>query len=72
YTYPGLQKNLEQSCDMASPPNGMPLKIRRYFMRCWRYIEAYSQQKDIGEAHEIVKKFTQARYTSHRRLGNED
>ncbi|OAD70506.1 hypothetical protein PHYBLDRAFT_148421 [Phycomyces blakesleeanus NRRL 1555(-)] len=56
-------KNIHTFLDHAGKlPN-----IRRYYNNSWRYIEAYSQDMNVKEAHDVVKNLTSRKYTSHRR-----
>jgi hypothetical protein len=59
-----LKIHLEDGLNHASPPNGIPLKIRRYYVRCWRYINAYAEDLDVSGAQEVVRKFTEAKFSS--------
>ncbi|SAL98396.1 hypothetical protein [Absidia glauca] len=69
YTYAGLQKTLEDGFNEASPPDGIPTKMRRYYMRCLRYIDAYSRQLNVEEAEvDVCSKFRNTTYISHRKL----
>lgn len=82
YSFASLRNNLPDFLDRISPPpveledgsviQPTPTKIRRFYKRCWRYIEAYSQMKDGKETHELVSKFTSRRFLSHRRPGVHD
>ena len=72
YTYAALSNNLDGYLDQISPPNSVPLEIRRYYNRCWRYIRAYNDMKNVTEAFKLVEKFTSRRYRSHRRIGIND
>jgi hypothetical protein len=68
YSFKSLRDNLESYLDNCCPPNQTPTKIRRYFKRCYRYIDAYSKGHDIVKATELVKQFSSRVYTSHRRV----
>jgi hypothetical protein len=69
YTFAGLKEHLPVALDNASPADEIPTRIRRYYKRCWKYIEAYSNGKDANGAYEeVVKKFVNRVETSHRRL----
>ena len=72
YTYKALSDNLNGFLDQVSPPNSPPLEIRRYYNRCWRYINAYNDMNNVTEAFKLVEKFTSRRYRSHRRIGKND
>jgi hypothetical protein len=55
--------------DKASLQGEVPTKIRRYFKRCMRYIEAYNQGMDAEGAYSaVVGKFVERTEGSHRRL----
>ncbi|KAG0184071.1 hypothetical protein DFQ28_000188, partial [Apophysomyces sp. BC1034] len=66
YTYKGLQERLPIALDNASPPGNIPVKIRKYYSRCIRYIEAYKVGMDAWAADEEVTEFTTRKSTSHR------
>jgi hypothetical protein len=73
YTYNGLKSTMENAFNEASPPNQSPTKIRRYYMKCWRYIAAYDEEMNGEEAEiDVCNKFKTSAYTSHRRLGISD
>jgi hypothetical protein len=73
YTFSGLKNVLNDAFDAASPPDQPPIKIRRYYMRCWRYIEAYSRNLNAKDAEkDVCNKFRQKTYLSHRKLGITD
>ncbi|SAM02739.1 hypothetical protein [Absidia glauca] len=73
YTYNGLKKTLEDAFNDASPPNQTPTKTRRYYMRVWRYIDAYSRNLNAEDAEaDVCSKFRSRTYTSHRKLGITD
>lgn len=44
------------------------MQIRRYLNKSFRYIEAYSQEKDVVEAFALVEEFSK-RQKLHRKLG---
>lgn len=56
YSFSGLKQHLPIALDNASPPGQPPTKIRRYFKRCMRYIEAHGKGMDAWAADEEVKK----------------
>ncbi|SAL96366.1 hypothetical protein [Absidia glauca] len=69
----GLKVTMENAFNEASPPDQCPTKIRRYYMKCWRYIEAYQEEMNGEDAEiDVCNKFKTWRYTSHRRLGIQD
>ena len=72
YSFQALRKNLPSFLDSVSPVNETPTKIRRFFGRAWRFIDAYSQDVLIDEAFKLVEKFSSRKYTSHRRIGIHD
>ncbi|OAD78784.1 hypothetical protein PHYBLDRAFT_185350 [Phycomyces blakesleeanus NRRL 1555(-)] len=51
YTYNSLDKNIHTFLDNA----GKLSNVRNYYNRSWRYIEAYSQDMNVKEAHDSVK-----------------
>ena len=55
-----------------TPPDEIPIEIRRYYNRCWHYIYAYNDMKDGNEAFKIVEKFTSKRFLSHCKPGVHD
>lgn len=67
YSFRDLNSNIHDFLDSVSPPNEEPLQIRRYFNRSFRYIEAYSEGKDVNRAWEIVREFSKLQ-KSHRTL----
>ncbi|KAI9329049.1 hypothetical protein BD770DRAFT_454675 [Pilaira anomala] len=67
YNFKSLQKNLNPFLDSVCDPKEEPLLIRRFFNKSFRYIEAYSQEKDAETAFEIVKQFSKTQ-KSHRKL----
>jgi hypothetical protein len=69
YTFAGLKNRLPIALDAASPDDQIPTKIRRYYHRCWRYIEAYRNGKNADGAYdEVVGGFVSRVESSHRRL----
>jgi hypothetical protein len=69
----GLKEGLPLALDRASPANQVPTRIRRYYRRCWRYIEAYSKGMDAdGAYNQVVKKFVNRVEKSHRRLNADE
>ncbi|SAM02190.1 hypothetical protein [Absidia glauca] len=73
YSFAGLQITLENAFAEAALQNGIPTKLRRYYMRCWRYIDAYSRNLDAEAAEaDVCSKFRNSQYKSHRRLAIED
>lgn len=48
YTLSALRVNLPVFCDRVSPVDAVPIKIRRFHNRCWRYIDAYSKLDSSG------------------------
>ncbi|KAG2216528.1 hypothetical protein INT45_014182 [Circinella minor] len=82
YSFASLRNNLPSFLNRISPApieledgsafQPTPTKIRQFYKRCWRYIEAYSELKDEKENHELVAKFTSRRFLSHRRTGVHD
>lgn len=64
YTFKKLQINLPNFLTNACTP---ATKVRGFHNRCWRYIEAYSNEKNATEAEEIVQQFSKAQ-KSHRKL----
>ena len=67
YSFRDLNSNIHDFLDSVSPPNEEPLQIRRYFNRSFRYIEAYSEGKDVNRPWEIVREFSKLQ-KSHRTL----
>ncbi|KAJ7678826.1 hypothetical protein B0H17DRAFT_1206595 [Mycena rosella] len=57
-TFPKAQKLVPEALDQVKVAN-----IRRYFHRCYRYMDAYKSGLNIQQAAYTVKK-----YTSHRRV----
>lgn len=78
YTLSALRVNLPVFCDRVSPVDAVPIKIRRFHNRCWRYIDAYSKLDSSGNpntynaASALVDKFTSRKMTSHRRLNRDE
>lgn len=64
YTFSSLEKNVPSFLDKA----GSQARIRRYFQRSMRYIEAYSNCSDGREVHKDVYKFVTKKYLSHRKV----
>lgn len=65
YTFKGLKENIHSFLDYDQEQNAQKT-IRKWFNRCYRYIDAYSQGNDAIETNEIIKKFSK-QYRSHRR-----
>lgn len=57
-------KSLDNYINGVSPAGGAPLKIRRYFIKSFRFIEAYSKGT---EAFAVAKEFSKQQ-KSHRKL----
>lgn len=64
YTFKSLEKHVPDFLDKA----GDLARIRRYFQRSMRYIEAYSNCSDGREVHQDVLKFVSKKYLSHRKV----
>ncbi|OAD81098.1 hypothetical protein PHYBLDRAFT_138644 [Phycomyces blakesleeanus NRRL 1555(-)] len=60
-TYKSLDKNIHSFLDHT----GKLQNIRRYYNCLWCYIEAYCQDMNVKEAHDVVKNFTSRKHTSH-------
>jgi hypothetical protein len=67
YNFKSLDNNINGFLDSVSPPGEIPLQVRRYFNKSFRYIEAYSNENDATEAFTIVKEFSKLQ-KSHRKL----
>ena len=69
YSFSGLKERLPLALDNACPPDQTPTRIRRYFTRCYRYIDAYRRGIDGDSAYdEVVRKFVTRVEKAHRRL----
>ncbi|GAA5800023.1 hypothetical protein HPULCUR_005444 [Helicostylum pulchrum] len=68
YNFKSLNDNINDFLDSVSPPGELPLQIRRYYNRFFRYLEAYGQEKDVTDVFAIVKEFLKQQ-KSHRKLG---
>ena len=58
YTWPALQQTVPKSFDSVPLP-----RIKRYFRRCWHYMQAYQQGTSI-----VMAEYAHKRYKSHRRI----
>lgn len=67
YNFRSLDNNINGFLDSVNQPGEIPLQIRRYFNKSFRYIEAYSEEKDVDAAFALVKDFSK-RQKSHRKL----
>jgi hypothetical protein len=67
YSFKSLDKNIHNFLDSVCPPGKAPENIRKYFNKSFNYIYAYSQDKDVHTAMEIVKQFSKLQ-RSHRKL----
>ncbi|KAI7900628.1 uncharacterized protein BX663DRAFT_488251 [Cokeromyces recurvatus] len=65
YIYASLKENIDFF--LVYNQNHNQETNRKFFNKSFRYIEAYSQEKDVFETEEIIKKFSKG-YTFHRRL----
>ncbi|EIE88582.1 hypothetical protein RO3G_13293 [Rhizopus delemar RA 99-880] len=64
YTFKSLEENIDSFLDKA----GDLAHIRRYFRRSMDFIEAYSRCTDGREVVQVVKKFVEKKYLSHRKV----
>lgn len=64
YTFRALEENMPGFLDKANDI----AKIRKYYEKCWKYIEVYHSGLNGTKAAEEIKKLSKKRYLSHRRI----
>lgn len=64
YTFQSLEKNIDSYLDKA----GNIHHIRKYFQKCMKYVEAYSNCSDGRQVSEEIEKFVHKKYLSHRKV----
>lgn len=64
YTFKSLENNIDAYLDKA----GNIDHIRKYFQKCMKYVEAYSNCSDGRQVATEVEKFVKKQYLSHRKV----